>query len=127
SRIQKVLASIAACVSNRAVLVQVVLLAVGFQLMLAGINYAIFRALGREVALVYCLLFTPIIMAISMLPISINGLGVREGAYSYFFGLVAVTATEAVAASLLFFILVTLASLIGGLIFALRPSKWRDE
>ena len=120
SKARGFLGGISACVSDRWVLAWVILLSVGFQALVVLINYAIFQALGSQVSLAYCLLFIPIIMAISMLPISINGLGVREGAYAYFFGQIGLSTAESVAASLLFFILVALASLIGGAIFALR-------
>lgn len=120
SRARGFLSGISACVSDPCALAWVILLSIGFQALVVLINHAIFQALGNQVSLAYCLLFIPIIMAISLLPISINGLGVREGAYVYFFGQIGLSAAEAVAASLLFFILVALASLIGGVIFALR-------
>jgi uncharacterized membrane protein YbhN (UPF0104 family) len=62
----------------------------------------------------------PIISALQMLPVSISGFGVREGAYVFFFSAYGVSSTEAIAASLAFWILVALVSLSGGAIFALR-------
>jgi len=120
SKAREFLGGISASVSDPWVLAWVIVLSIGFQALVVLINYAIFQALGSQVSLAYCLLFIPIIMAISLLPISISGLGVREGAYVYFFGQIGLSTAEAVAASLLFFILVVLASLIGGAIFALR-------
>ena len=67
-----------------------------------------------------CFLFIPIIMAIQLVPVSLNGLGVREGAYVFFFGSAGLVASQAVAASLLFALLTTLVSLSGGVLFAAR-------
>ncbi|MBI2862989.1 MAG: flippase-like domain-containing protein [Chloroflexi bacterium] len=117
--------SMAISFSNKWVLLWVIILSIGFHATVIAINYTIFRALGQDVSLVYCVLVIPIIMAVQMLPISFNGLGVREGAYIVFFssvrvGETAIGDTNAMAASLLFWALVTVVSLAGGLIFALR-------
>ncbi|MDO8673566.1 MAG: lysylphosphatidylglycerol synthase transmembrane domain-containing protein [Dehalococcoidia bacterium] len=119
-KIQGVGRSMAVSFSNKWILLWVIVLSIGFHATVILINFAIFRALGQDVSLVYCLLVIPIIMALQMIPISFNGLGVREGAYIYFFGFVNIGAAPAVAASLLFWALVTVVSLVGGLIFAMR-------
>jgi len=83
-------------------------------------NYLIFRSLGVEVPLVYCLIFIPLISALSLLPISFNGLGIREGGYIFFFSQIGLNMTQAVSASLVFFVLVVLTSLIGGIAFVFQ-------
>ena len=49
-----------------------------------------------------------------------NGLGVREGAYVFFFGSAGLATGQAIAASLLFALLPTAVSLVGGILFATR-------
>jgi hypothetical protein len=120
SKALRVLESISFCLRNKPVAIWVVCVSLLFHAMVVLINYLIFRALGANVSLVSCFLLIPIISVITLLPISINGLGVREGAYIYFFGRLGLSTMESVAASLLFFFLLTLVSLIGGVIFALR-------
>lgn len=95
------------------------LLAVGFQATLAVINIVIFRALGVSVDLGHALVYVPIISAVTVLPISLSGLGVREAAYVYFFSRVGVDGSSAVAASLIFFVSVAVASLPGAVLFVL--------
>ncbi|MFQ6016346.1 MAG: YbhN family protein [Anaerolineae bacterium] len=119
-KVREALESISFCLRNRALSVWVVFVSLFFHGVIVLINYAIFEALGAHVSLVYCFLVIPVILFITLLPVSINGLGIREWAYIYFFGRLGLSMTEAVAASLMFFFLLILVSLIGGVIFAFR-------
>ena len=112
--------SIHTSVENKHTLVKVLFYSFIFQLMVVAINVFIIKALGLNVPIAFVFLFIPIIFAITMLPISLNGLGLREATYAYFFAQVGLSTEESVTISLFFFIIVTLVSLIGGVIFALR-------
>lgn len=120
--------SMGACLRDRGNVAWVVFYSMLFQLSVVLVTFFIFLALGSNVPadmglwqlFIYCLAFIPIISALQMLPISISGFGVREGAYVYFFGAVGIASETAIAASLLFWILVALVSLAGGAIFAVR-------
>lgn len=92
-------------------------LSILFQVFVAAVNVCIFEAMGMPVGLAACLVYTPMIFTVTMLPISISGLGVREAAYLYFFAQVGVADVQAVGASLAFFVIVGLASLPGALLF----------
>jgi uncharacterized membrane protein YbhN (UPF0104 family) len=98
-------------------------LSILFQICVAGVNVAIFEALGAPVSLAHCVIYTPMIFTIAMLPISISGFGVREAAYWYFFSQVGVGQAEAVAASLLFFVIVGICSLPGAPLFVFRRKR----
>ncbi|OPX83725.1 MAG: hypothetical protein A4E52_01773 [Pelotomaculum sp. PtaB.Bin013] len=102
------------------VLVKVLMLSFLFQFVLVLSNVFIFRAIGADIPLLKHFLFIPVIMAVSMLPLSINGLGIREGMYVLLYGFAGINPATALAGSLLFFTLVTVTSLAGGVIFALR-------
>ncbi|MBI4216630.1 MAG: flippase-like domain-containing protein [Chloroflexi bacterium] len=119
-RLEQVANSLATSFSQPRTVVWVVFWSLVFQLVLVCLNWAIFMSLGVNIPPAYYFLFTPIIMAIQIMPISINGLGVREGAYVYFFGWAGVSAAQAIAGSLFFWALVGLVSLVGGVIFAFR-------
>ena len=103
--------------------VTILLLSILFQICVAGVNAAIFQALGAPVSLAHCVIYTPMIFTIAMLPISISGFGVREAAYWYFFSQVGVGQAEAVAASLLFFVIVGICSLPGAPLFVFRRKR----
>lgn len=80
-------------------------------------------SLGLDVPLVYFFIFIPIILVILMLPISIGGIGVREGAFIFFFKKVGVLPYEAVSLALVAFGLYLIWSLIGGVVYAMRDQK----
>lgn len=96
----------------------VIVLSVVFQALVAAVNWFLFRALGAEVTFVQCVICTSIVSAVTMVPISISGHGVREAGYAYFFGLVGAGAAVAVTASVLFFVTVAVCTLPGAALFA---------
>lgn len=106
--------------ANRVVLTQVMALSLAFHAAVVLLGWVTFAAVGAPVSLALCFLFIPIISAIQLVPFSLNGLGVREGAYVFFFGGAGLAASQAVAASLLFGLLVSVISLAGGVLFAAR-------
>lgn len=78
---------------------------------------------GLDVPLVYFLIVIPIILVILMLPISIGGIGVREGAFIFFFKKVGVQPYEAVSIALVAFGLYLIWGLVGGVVYAMRDQK----
>lgn len=114
------------CMKDRGNVTYVVLLSVVFQLTVVLVAYAAFLSLGAQQMVgagrlfIYCLAFIPIISALQMAPVSISGFGVREGFYVYFFGAAGIPPETAIASSLLFWALVAVISLGGGLVFAAR-------
>jgi uncharacterized protein (TIRG00374 family) len=112
-----------ATLKNRALFVKVALYSVAFQILVATVNACIFKAMGVQVSLAQCVIFTPMIFTVTMLPISLSGFGVREAAYWYFFSQVGVSQADAVAASLTFFVIVGIASLPGALLFSLKRAE----
>ena len=119
-RIGRVAGSIAMAIRSPATFLWAMFWSFAFHLTLVLVNYAIFIGLNISLPLIWFVLYVPIIAAIQLVPVSVNGFGVREVAYVYFFGTVGVSNSGAAAASLLFGILVMLVSLPGGLIFASR-------
>ena len=81
--------------------------------------YILALSLGINVPVLYYFLFIPIVLAVAMIPISLNGLGVREGAWVLLFGQVGVPAAQALSMSVLSFLVMTVVSLAGGLFYLL--------
>lgn len=73
--------------------------------------------LGLPISPLQCLVIVPIAMLMTALPISIGGWGVREGSFIAGFGLIGVTASDALSLSVLFGLLTTAVRLPGGLIW----------
>ena len=105
---------------DRKAVLSVLALSFVFQATVVLVAWTGFAAIGEPVSLAACFVFIPIISAVQLVPVSLNGLGVREGAYVLFFGSIGVGELNAAASSLLFGLLVAGVSLAGGALFAAR-------
>jgi hypothetical protein len=94
-----------------------------FTVGLVAIQYGIARALAVDVPFHLFFLFVPIIAIINTLPISFNGLGMREGVYQFLFVPAGVSSASAIAMSLAFYFLRVAAGLIGGLLYAVKSVR----
>lgn len=81
--------------------------------------YLIGMALGLRINIIYYFVFLPIIGAITLLPISIGGLGLRDAAAIYFFAKAAVSKDVAFAMSLISFSFILVYGALGGIIYIL--------
>jgi glycosyltransferase 2 family protein len=81
-----------------------------FALILSGMGVALPLAAG-------CALLVPAIMEIAMLPISLAGWGVREGAAIVAFGALGLPADQALGASIAFGLIVAAVSMLGGVLW----------
>lgn len=101
-------------------LVSALLISLPFTLNLILLQVMIALALGVHLPFRIFALFVPVISIINLLPITFNGLGLREGIYTFLFVPVGLTAATAVSMSLAFYFLRFSAGLLGGLMVALR-------
>lgn len=85
-----------------------------------AIHYAYFQAVGVPVDLATITVFMTITITVSMLPISINGIGIREGVnVSLFTGLLGIPADIVLAAALIGYIPMLFQAAQGAFIFAI--------
>ncbi len=105
---------------HRKALGQTIGLSLVFQPMVIYSYFLVAKALGLAVPVGPFFLLVPLVVVIAMIPVSLGGLGIREGAALYLFGKVGMESTSALAMSLSWFLLVILASLPGALLFALQ-------
>ncbi|HZI89808.1 MAG TPA: lysylphosphatidylglycerol synthase transmembrane domain-containing protein [Candidatus Polarisedimenticolia bacterium] len=84
------------------------------------VHYLVGLALGVRLSLGYYFLFVPILAALISLPISLNGIGVREGAAVVLFQMVGLTREQSFSIPFLTYVISVLISLVGGLIFVSR-------
>ncbi len=101
-------------------LVAALLISLPFTLNLVLLQVTIADALNVHLRFGVFALFVPIIAIINLLPITFNGLGLREGIYTFLFVPVGVPAAVAVSMSLAFYFLRFSAGLLGGLMYAVR-------
>ena len=87
------------------------------------VHYIVGLALGVRLAAGYYFLFVPVLAALVSLPISLNGLGVREGAAVVLFQMAGLTREQAFTIPFLTYLISVLISLLGGLIFLSRTPR----
>jgi len=84
-------------------------------------------SLGLKINLIYFLIFIPIIGAVTLLPISLGGLGLRDAMTIFFFAKIGVGRDLAFAISLLSFLFILIYGSIGGLIYVLTVHHRRIQ
>jgi len=75
------------------------------------------RALGLAVPFSYICIFHPLVSALSAIPITLSGIGLREGGYIWFLRRIGIDEASAVAYGGLWLLVIVANSLIGGLVF----------
>lgn len=93
-----------------------------FQALVVAVVFLNAAALSLTVPLSAVAVFVPLVSLAGMVPVSVNGLGVREALYILLFGKLGVPADLAVSLALLYLAVTLVASLPGGLVYALQPT-----
>ena len=86
-------------------------------------TYLVITALNINISFLYVLSFTPIIILVNLIPISISGIGTRDISMIYFFSLIGISATYAISASLLLLFILWTELSIGAVLWTLNPRK----
>ena len=106
-----------------AVLIITLLLSLLAEFIMIGLYGLLAYGMGLRVHPAFFLMAVPITVLVSMAPITISGLGVRELTWVFFLSEQGVPEADAIALSLMWFILVTAASAFGGPAFVF----WRKR
>ncbi|MEO6222112.1 MAG: lysylphosphatidylglycerol synthase transmembrane domain-containing protein [Vicinamibacterales bacterium] len=99
--------------------------AVVVQAVLVAFYAAIARALGVPIPMSHLAVMVPLSFIVQMAPVSVNGLGVREATFSYYFVRLGLPLESALALSFLGAVLVMLFSLSGAATYLARPRSGR--
>jgi glycosyltransferase 2 family protein len=97
-------------------------LSVMVHLIQAWMHVAMGRALALELPFSFCIIVYPLVGTFAAIPISVNGLGLREGGYVFLLASIGIGTEKGIAFGILLFLIVALDSLIGGLLFLLQKS-----
>jgi len=117
-KLMKAYRSLHAFTASKDILVKGLLVSFIHQLIGVAVSFFVSQSLGLNVSFVYFLIAIPIIWIIMMIPVSIAGLGVREGAFVLFFTQYGVSSENALLLSLLVFGLTLISALLGGIIYS---------
>ncbi|MBU4285357.1 MAG: flippase-like domain-containing protein [Verrucomicrobia bacterium] len=98
------------------------LLTMFVQMLRILVFYAVAVSFGVHVPVTYYFIFVPLMMFLIILPVSINGIGVREGSFVAFFALVGVPSAQAFIISFVVSVLTTLMTAVGGIVYMFDKS-----
>ena len=125
--LHRFLDSMAGYHADRALLAKVFSISLFFQMMAIVIIFCISRAMDWHVPFIYFSIFVPLITLGESLPISIFGIGVRDSLYVFFFSQGGASREQALSMALIYVLITTVYSLLGGVLFLLRrPSEARN-
>jgi glycosyltransferase 2 family protein len=97
-------------------------LSITLQIVLAVGQYLLAVGLGLSAPLSLFLLCVPIANVIASVPLTLNGLGIRESAYLVLFGMAGMGKDDAIALGLLWFAAMVVSGLTGGIAFVTTPA-----
>jgi len=95
------------------------------QLVVIAVTWLMARALGIQVSFYHFMIFVPVVTLISMIPITLNGMGLREYAFVSLFTAIGIDREAATALGLLSSFVLILSAIPGGIIYVVFRS--RDE
>jgi len=98
-----------------------------FHAMVISVHILIGLSLGLDIPWRFYFFLIPSVVAVSMLPISLSGLGVREGAYVYFLSLIDIPETSALTFAFGWFLIVLMAGLIGGIVLLVDQATRKEQ
>ena len=102
--------------NDRHLMLRVAALSAVFHLSQIAVLILLAAAIGLTIPLSYFFVFGPLVNIFSALPISWNGLGVREGGYLYFLGHIGISGEQSIVYGLLWLVLLVLSGAVGGLV-----------
>ncbi|MBN1779914.1 flippase-like domain-containing protein [bacterium] len=103
---------------HRLMLAVVFVLSIIFQSVRVIVTYLLALALDVHIPLAYFFIITPIVLLFTTLPLSVGGIGIREGGTVYFLGKIGIPPTQAFSVSIMWF-LAALTSSVPGFFFYL--------
>lgn len=115
SKLRRLYNALNAYKKHKIVIVQLIGISLIAQTISVFAIYIMIKSLSQDISLLYLFLIIPLVSIASMMP-SINGLGVREGAYVYFLSEF-INKESAFAVSILSLALIFISSLIGGVLY----------
>ncbi|HSW62660.1 MAG TPA: lysylphosphatidylglycerol synthase transmembrane domain-containing protein [Dissulfurispiraceae bacterium] len=113
--------------SDRALLAKTFIYSLAIQMLGFVAVFWLAQGLGLGISLLHIAVFLPLIILLTLLPVSISGLGVREGAFVFFFGALGVASDKAIALSLLWFLSIVAAGLWGLIEYLRIRAAFRAE
>jgi len=93
------------------------------QFLVIAVSWIMALGLRLEVSFLYFLVFIPVITLISMIPISLNGMGLREYAFVSLFTAIGVSREGSIALGLLSSAILVVSAIPGGVLYLLFKQR----
>ena len=87
--------------------------------------YVISLSIGLQISILYLFVFVPLVNFLILIPISLGGIGIQEGAFVYFLLQTGMSTQEALTVALIFRVLTIIASLPGGVIYIVEGTNMK--
>jgi hypothetical protein len=124
-KMRKAYSSLTLLKDKKRVLIIAFLISLALQINVVLFYYFIGVSLDIDVSILYYFMIVPIALVVLLVPFSINGIGLREGVFVFLFTELGVASQDAIALSVLSFLLTLTQAIVGGIIFALRGINLR--
>lgn len=102
--------------------VQVLAVSFAYQLVVAFAAFLVARSMGLDLSWSAAVAFMPVVAIVQVLPLTIGGLGLREGAFVLLLGPLGITTSQAIAFGLLVYALNLAVSLLGAPAYAVEEA-----
>jgi uncharacterized protein (TIRG00374 family) len=122
-RVRSFLEMVLKCLEDKPLMLKQLTLCLALQLVIVGWTYIVSMALHFSVSFVALSIATPLAALVSLLPISLGGVGVREAGYVLFLVPFGLTVGEATSLSLVSGLIQSGLRLVFGLIFLWDPAR----
>lgn len=87
-----------------------------YQLLAVATYFAAAKSLHMEISLAQMTAVVPVVALLTLIPVSLNGLGVREGSFAYFLARAGIPGADAIALSLLVYAISLIFSMAGAVV-----------
>ncbi len=108
-------------------LLNATLLSVGLHLIQAWMHVVMGDALGLAIPFSFAVILYPLVGTFAAIPISLNGLGLREGGYAVLLGQIGISREHGIAFGILLLLVVTADSLVGGVIYLFQQNPSPEQ
>jgi len=95
-------------------------LSLGLQINVIVYYYLIAQSLHFDIPFHSFFFFIPLVLFMMMIPVTINGVGIRENAFAYFLGIFGVSTSEALAFAWLTYAFILIQGVLGGVVYMFR-------
>jgi len=109
--------------NNLPVLVLALLLSMAIFILSILAGYYSFKAVGAHIPLLACMIYIPLVYAFMLMPISLNGIGLREGLLLLFLSPWGLTYNLVLTSSVLAYLVIYGMAIIGGIIYLFSDIK----